>query len=69
MGCRCRGKGKGLRAAVTTTTTTLAVTVDGGVQQYALLGSSGKVVGKYATELEAKAARVRAGGGAVRKLR
>jgi hypothetical protein len=63
--CRCR-KGSGLRA--TTTTTTIAVTVDGGVE-YALLASSGKTLGKFRTELEARAARVRAGGGTIRRLR
>lgn len=60
--CRCK-KGRGLRA-VTTTTTTKApnVTVDGGVRF--ALNAQGRLR-VFDTELEAKAARVRAGGGKI----
>lgn len=56
--CRCR-KGKGLRATATTTTKNPGVTTDGGVK-FAL--NAGGEVRTFNTELEARAAKVRAGG-------
>lgn len=65
MGCRCRGS-KGLKVPATVTATTTVKAED--ERRYGLVASGGKLVGRYATELEAKAARVRNGGGTVQKL-